>query len=658
MDDTHARRFLLLLLAGFLLLTALNINGSSVGLWSGILDESKTGSALLFSQPREMRSDEWLVWTPSLLAQANHEPAFPVENPALGAGRSPMLMNLPTRHYSTFFRPQLWGYFLFDIEHGYAWNWNAKIFGLLAAMFLLIRKLSDGSFWPALLGTAWIFCSSYMQWAFSCPPMLPEMLASWAFALWSVMKLCDAPPWKPAAALTAGLIVAAVNFALSMYPPYQIPVAYLGVAILAGWFWKRRAALPAGARWFPEPRWLLLAAAGVALIVVPFFVQMLPTLHLVAHTSYPGARRATGGSLGAINLFFGLTEPFISARAYPEHCGSVSAASNFFPIWPAAAGWMATLLGKEKNVRLRLLWPLLVCLLAFALFAICPLPPIVGRLTLLSFSTEERLILPIGIGGILLSVLALREMEPAPRRPLVRRVVLLALCGGAATSLLASVSRESPVFFAPWRLACVIVFSWSLFALYLWPMKRLFSVVLLLALFVPAIRVNPVNFGLAQLTETSALPIIEKIHRSDPGARWVAFDGAIQSALLMAAGVDVISGAKTLPDLDFYRDIDPESRSLEIYNRYSLGLFHLAPKPEIVAFSLFNFCSHNVAIHPANPALRKRDVRYFVFPHPLKDPAAVDLQQFVGIPDRHIFIYRFQELKPADAKFSTPHPLE
>jgi len=426
MDDTHARRFLLLLLAGFLLLTALNINGSSVGLWSGILDESKTGSALLFSQPREMRSDEWLVWTPSLLAQANHEPAFPVENPALGAGRSPMLMNLPTRHYSTFFRPQLWGYFLFDIEHGYAWNWNAKIFGLLAAMFLLIRKLSDGSFWPALLGTAWIFCSSYMQWAFSCPPMLPEMLASWAFALWSVMKLCDAPPWKPAAALTAGLIVAAVNFALSMYPPYQIPVAYLGVAILAGWFWKRRAALPAGARWFPEPRWLLLAAAGVALIVVPFFVQMLPTLHLVAHTSYPGARRATGGSLGAINLFFGLTEPFISARAYPEHCGSVSAASNFFPIWPAAAGWMATLLGKEKNVRLRLLWPLLVCLLAFALFAICPLPPIVGRLTLLSFSTEERLILPIGIGGILLSVLALREMEPAPRRPLVRRVVLLA----------------------------------------------------------------------------------------------------------------------------------------------------------------------------------------------------------------------------------------
>jgi hypothetical protein len=649
MDDTYARRFLLLLLAGFLILTALNINGSSVALWSGILNERETVGALLFSHPREVRSDEWLVWTPSLLAQAKHQPAFPLENPALGAGRSPMLMNLPTRHYSTLFRPQLWGYFLFDIEHGYAWNWNMKIFGLLAAMFLLIRKLSDGSFWPALLGSAWIFCSSYIQWGFSCPPMLPEMLASWAFALWCVMKLCDSPPWKSAAALTAGLIVAAVNFALSMYPPYQIPVAYLGVAILAGWFWKRRTAIPPGARWFPEPRWLLLAVAGIALVVVPFFVQLLPTLHLVAHTSYPGARRSTGGALGVINLFFGLTEPFISATTFPERCASIADASNFFPIWPAAACWMATMLGKEKNLRLRLLWPLLICVLGFTLFAICPLPPIIGRITLLSFSTEVRLILPIGIGGILLSVLALREMEPAPRHPLVPRVILLALCGGAATALLAILSRESPVFFNPWRLASVIVFSWCLFALYLWPMKRLFSVILLAALFLPAIQVNPVTCGLAPLTETSALPIIEKIQRSDPGARWVAFDGAIQSALLMAAGVDVISGAKTLPDLDFYHDIDPDGRSLEIYNRYSLGLFHLAPKPEIVTFSLFNFCAHNLTIHPANPALRKRNVRYFVFLHPLKDPAAFDLQQFVAIPERHIFIYRFKEPIPAGA---------
>jgi hypothetical protein len=644
----YSRRFLLLLLAAFFILTALNINGSSVGMWSAILTEEKTANSLLYALPRDVRSDEWLVWTPSLLAQAKHRPSFPVENPVVGAARSPMLMNLPTRHYSTLFRPQLWGYFLFDIEHGYAWNWNAKIFGLLAAMFVLIRKLSDGRFWPALVGSAWIFCSSYTQWWFSSLPMLPEMLASWAFALWCVMKLGDWPPRKSAIAITAGLILAAANFLLCMYPPYQIPLIYLGAAILIGWFWKRRAEIPASARWLPEPRWLALAAGGVALVMVPFFAQMLPTLRLVEHTSYPGAQRSTGGALGAADLFLGLVEPFLSARAYPEHFGNVCAAANFYPVWLAAACWMAATAGKGGNIRRRLLWPLLVCVLAFALFALCPLPPLVGRISLLSLSAEEDMILPIGIGGVLLSILALQEMEEAASHPM-RRTILIIICGGIATILLVTASGESPAFFTTWRLVFAITLSWALFALYLWPLKGSFSALLLFALFLPATRINPVNRGLSPLTQTSALPIIEKARQMHPGARWVAFDGAHQSALLMAAGVDVISGPKMLPDLGFFHELDPTGRDFGIYNRYALCNFHLAGSPETVVLGLINSGAYTVTIHPANPALRKRNVSYFVFPGPLDKPAAVDLQPFVRIPERHIWIYVFKEPKPAGA---------
>jgi hypothetical protein len=642
MDTAYSRRFLLLLLAGFVILTCFNINGSSVGMWSAILTEQDTVSSLLYSLPRDARSDEWLVWTPSLLAQARHHPSFPVENPAIGAARSPMLMNLPTRHYSTLFRPQLWGYFLFDVEHGYSWNWNAKIFGLLAAMFLLIRKLSDGRFWPALVGTAWIFCSSYVQWWFSSLPMLPEMLASWAFALWCVMKLGDWPGRKSAIALTTGLVFATVNFSLCMYPPYQIPLIYLGAAILAGWFWRRRAEIPPNGRWLPEARWLAFAAAGVALVMVPFFVQMLPTLRLVAHTVYPGAQRATGGALAASDLFLGLAEPFFSARAYPEHRGNVCTAANFFPVWLAAACWMAATVSRGGNPRRRLLWPLLLCILAFAVFALCPLPSFIGRITLLSFSTEEDMILPIGIGGILLSILALREMDAETLHPL-RRAILIIVCGGIAANLLIAASGDSPAFFTNWRLASAIALSCCIFALYLWPMKHMFSALLIIALFLPATRVNPVNRGLAPLTQTSALPIIEKIRQLHPDAQWVAFDGTHQSALLLAAGVDVISGPKMLPDLDFYHELDPTGRDLEIYNRFSMDVFDIAPKPDIVRFSLINSGAYHVAIHPANPALRKRDVRYFVFPDHIGNPAAFDLQPFVKIPERHIWIYIFKE---------------
>jgi hypothetical protein len=644
----YARRFLFLLLAAFIILTALNINGSSVGMWSAILTEEKTATSLLYALPRDVRSDEWLVWTPALLAQARHRPSFPVENPVIGAARSPILLNLPTRHYSTFFRPQFWGYFLFDIEHGYAWNWNAKIFGLLAAMFVLIRKLSGDRFWPALVGTAWIFCSSYTQWWFSSLPMLPEMLASWALALWCAMRLGDGPPRKSAVAITAGLILATVNFLLCMYPPYQIPLIYLGAAILFGWYWKRRGETPASERFLPDPWWVALAVAGVALVMVPFFVGMLPTLRLVAHTVSPGAQRATGGALGAADLFLGLAEPFLSARAYPEHCGNVCAAANFYPVWLAAACWMAATVTKVGNARRRLLWPLLACILVFTVFALCPLPALIGRITLLSFSAEEDMILPIGVGGILLSVLALQEMEEAARHPL-RRTILIIVCGGIATILIVAAYGESPAFFTTWRLLFAIALSWCLFALYLWPVKRLFSALILVALFLPATRVNPINRGLAPLTRTSALPTLEKIRQMRPDARWAAFDGAHQSALLMAAGLDVISGSKMLPDLDFFRELDPTGRDLDIYNRYALDNFHLAGKPDTVLLSLINAGAYTVTIHPAHPALRKRNVSYFVFPGPIKNPAAVDLQPFVRIPERHIWIYVFKEPKPAGA---------
>ena len=66
---------------------------------------------------------------------------MPVENPSLGAGMSPLLMSLPVKHYTMLFRPQLWGFFFFDIERGFAWFWNAKIFGLLASFYVLLLAL-------------------------------------------------------------------------------------------------------------------------------------------------------------------------------------------------------------------------------------------------------------------------------------------------------------------------------------------------------------------------------------------------------------------------------------------------------------------------------------------------------------------------------------
>ncbi|HSH37767.1 MAG TPA: hypothetical protein VK993_03190, partial [Chthoniobacterales bacterium] len=186
---------------------ALKLNGSSIGRWQVALRELGPIRGLIAGTPKDIRSDEWVVWTPSILSQARQTPPFPIENPSLGAGRAPLIMSVPVAYYTTLFRPQLWGFFLFDLERGYAWFWNAKIFGLLLATAWMLRRIGIQSRTIAAFGSAAFFFSSFTQWWFSSPAMLPEMVATWAMCVGCVLLLCgeQTTRWRMALA-AAGLL--------------------------------------------------------------------------------------------------------------------------------------------------------------------------------------------------------------------------------------------------------------------------------------------------------------------------------------------------------------------------------------------------------------------------------------------------------------------
>src|ERR1051326_6958023 len=106
--DSTAKRFLLVCGLMFIVSFGFRLNGSSILIWRGFLNDKQNPGGLVAGAPESVRSDEWLVWTPALIAQANR--GFPVQNPSLGAGRAPFLYSLPVRHYSMMFRPQLYGF--------------------------------------------------------------------------------------------------------------------------------------------------------------------------------------------------------------------------------------------------------------------------------------------------------------------------------------------------------------------------------------------------------------------------------------------------------------------------------------------------------------------------------------------------------------------
>src|SRR6266404_6508452 len=314
----------------------LKLNGSSVAIWTELLNEPKPPPSLLLFIPKGVRADEWHGWTPAALSQSRQTPRFPVENLTLGGGRAPLLMSVPVAYYTTLFRPQLWGFFLFDFERGFSFYWCTKVFGLLLAVGWCLRQMGVHSRALIIFGVVWIFFSGYTQWWFSSPAMLPEMVASWAMYLGCAVQFFrDSNPWRTATAF-AGFVFFGVNFVLCLYPPYQIPLLLLAVAILIGvWLENRRGAKPSSGT-----RGLVLigaTVAAVALVLIPFWIDVRSTLALVAQTAYPGARRSTGGDLSLFKLFSGLTGFFETEQVEPGAYDNICEASNFYPMWLAAA---------------------------------------------------------------------------------------------------------------------------------------------------------------------------------------------------------------------------------------------------------------------------------------------------------------------------------
>ena len=166
-----------------------NVSGSATPFWRYYSDRAAPDAGVLFGTPKEIRSDEWMVQTPWMMSQATRYPPFYAKNPGVGDGTMTLLNNLPVRHWSTFFRPQMWGFFVADFKHAFAFYWNFKCFGLLIGAFLFLRAVCNGQSLVAIFGALLLYFSPFIQWWFSTPTCMPEMLGALFLGLWSVIVI-------------------------------------------------------------------------------------------------------------------------------------------------------------------------------------------------------------------------------------------------------------------------------------------------------------------------------------------------------------------------------------------------------------------------------------------------------------------------------------
>jgi hypothetical protein len=624
----------------FVTLVALRINGSSSSFWYYDLHELNEAKGVIMGSPKPTRSDEWMVWTPAILSQLNHRPPMPVENPSLGAEKAPLLMSVPVCHYTMLFRPQLWGFFFLDIEHGFSWYWNAKLLGLLGALFLLLLVLTGGRFDLALLGSVAITYSSFIQWWFSSPSMLPEMLASWSLVLVCGWALFQRIAWWKRIVASLALVSGAANFLLCCYPPFEIPLLYLGLALFVAFLWQKRGSVPR-AGWI----WNIGCAVALMALLYPVYQECKPSLTILAHTSYPGARRHFGGEMHWTQFFGGLMNFFDGEQQHPEIFANTSEGSNFLPLWILALsvtlfGFCKTAGEKAGAVFPPIIASLAVFLVCVGIYEVTGYPSWLATVTGFGFTTESRSLLALGFGGMLFLFVSLRHDHRDWLSTSVKVAVLGAITIGIAVYLFWN-RTWNPTFLNYARLLSLGAISLGLAAAYLFFAPRLFALGLGALLLWNNFLVNPIAQGLPSLLESTAMQRIERIHKADPEALWAAYERSTLPQFVIASGASVLNGVKVVPPLPLLQQIDPAGTSRDIYNRYAYIVLRL-PRPgeEGSHFEYSTPDSYRLFIEPTDPALRSAGLKYVVFRRRLGDEEMRGLTLLDELPESQIWIYK------------------
>lgn len=548
---------------------ALALNQSSIGIWETVYPNRPVTQAVDLGEARRIRSDEWKVQTPWVLNQV--QAGNPWRNREIGGLASPLLASMPVDGWLAAPHLKFAGFRFFGTDRGVSWWWAYKTFGTVIALLWLLLILTRGNLAASLLGTSWIWFSSFTQWWLSSN--LPEILAAFALGMVGTlyMLLATKRVW-----IVAGCVLvfyAAANCALNLYPPFLVPLAYLGAAILAG-FVIRESALPR----LRQDGMFRLAAFTATVVAtgayfLAFFTAAAQSIEAVRNTVYPGHRVVTGWEVPLDKALSGFFEALrVGESAWPLRTMSSNAseASSFLLLAPAA------LLLFRPRAWLRRENALLVALLVFGLVAglwiVAGLPPSLrwlGTVTGWSLAPPKRVVLALGLASILACTVLFAQVQAGTPNLLpqwARRLAAIA-AGGCVLLIGLRLRLIDPAFLSPAVLAlgtgAAGLIAWGLAS---GGIRQFVAGVAICSL--ATVSVNPLQSGTSALTDKPILRAAARVG-DGPADRWLVVGDNFFAQGLRAQGLAVFGGAQYLPNFRDIAVLDPRGDFRDTWNRYA-----------------------------------------------------------------------------------------
>ena len=586
--EKNSRLIGLLIFGFFAMLVASGWTGLSLQLLTGDTDKAsnhaflspESGVRSLALSPRSIRSDEWLVITPSALAQVNHEPPFPVINDHLGTdGQNMMIIGMtgvPVLHVSALARPATWGFFVLPLANALAWYWFFPLFSCLLALWALLNKMAPTRT-SRNLTLSLLFCMAPYATGWSYWPLYTTFFG--VGALWAIFSMLQTTTTVRIWLLSVLLGLLAAGFALVLYPPWQIPLALLCVLLLLGWCVDHRpkpaqTLLPA----------LLLSLAIAAALLGAWWLDARDAISTMQDTVYPGGRTALQG--GEFPLYW-MTRGYSNLDTLPHLGTSEINASEFgayffLPIPLALLAWrlVSNPIGRDR-------WTACACSVFTAwtlVFVIFGVPLWLSKAVLWHFVPSHRVDLALALGcTVLLALVPPGTSTHDKTRELLR---FLALTSAAISAGLVSVAllalpgvlypSLSPVF-----LTTMIVAG---FVMAYWLSQGQISTALsfnLLFYLLAVVSFNPIARGPGQIQLHPAVRPFLQSALPGKSISWkrvltVGTDDAMRASMSLAsAGVPIVNGVFYYPQFSLWANMHLPKADIPVVNRYQHLFFTL-----------------------------------------------------------------------------------
>jgi hypothetical protein len=647
--DRKSTWFIAGLIVLFSGLTIFKIHYSSIPIWDSILserDSSAHASRLIWGTPKFIRIDEWRGVTPFILSQAAQH--FPTANYALGPGKIPVLMGLPSLHFSALFQPQNWGFFVFGLERGFSFFWNYGVASILLSSFLLCMLISRNKFWPSIFGMLFLFFSSFVQWWFFAS--MGAMYSAFFFMIISFIYLVSSRKRLTIILSSASLVLFAIDFALWLYPPYMVPLGLLSITCCVGYLMQY-------CTWdMVKTHFRFRIVVGVCCLVclaifgIAFYRDLHATMAQAMNTVYPGKRFSTGGNFGVDRLFSGFYALFFTETRFLW--GNICETSGFVLVYPVIISvvlWRAVK-GKLQPLQISLS----IYLLALSAFVLFGFPAFLSRCTMLSFVPSYRAIIGLGVGNIILAVAFLSNKEERPKLSPTFSMMLFVVplvCFLAHGLFLAA---ESNHFFQPWHVSAVCLYFSAATWFLLSGRKLIFCCMILAVVISSTCTVLPISRGLGFIIDKKLYRTVKEISEKDPQGKWLIFGSGVLGELVTATGAPVVNGTKYCPDSSTMNVLDPSGRGNAIYNRFAHIFVMPCKDTSTVHFRLVYEDAYEILMSPLSPKVRDLHVTYLLVP---SDTACYNIEQgkrkgIVPLVDKPID--NFWILKVRDNALSKP----